>query len=141
MEQTEDGKEFIVQDGILFDPSISEASRNLVHRVGNEIRISQSTKQGYIVAEHGDGVNLAFPTSKSRRGRVIKQKSSTVDCACNICVLQCSMIRRFTVRELERLQTLPDGYTEGFSRAAAQKAIGNGWTVDVIAHIFKGLRV
>lgn len=140
LEQTENEKEFIVQNGILFDPSISEASRNLVQRINGEIRISQSTKQGYIVANHGDGVNLAFPTSKSRRGRVIKQKSSTVDCACNICVLQDSMIRRFTVRELERLQTLPDGYTEGFSRAAAQKAIGNGWTVDVIAHIFKGLK-
>lgn len=140
LEQPKDGKEFIACNGVLFDSSISEASRKLVQRVGDEIRISQSTKQGFIVAENGDGVNLAFPTSKSRRGRVIKQKSSTVDCACNICVLQDSVIRRFTIRELERLQTLPDGYTEGFSRAVAQKAIGNGWTVDVIAHIFSELK-
>lgn len=41
--------------------------------------------------------------------------------------------------ECERLQTLPDNYTEGVSNSQRYKAIGNGWTVDVIAHIFKGL--
>ena len=42
----------------------------------------------------------------------------------------------------ERLQTLPDGYTdvEGVSNQMRYEAIGNGWTVDVIAHIFKGLK-
>lgn len=37
--------------------------------------------------------------------------------------------------ECERLQTLPDGYTEGVSRTQRYKSISNGWTVDVIAHI------
>lgn len=41
--------------------------------------------------------------------------------------------------ECERLQTLPDNYTEGVSSTQRYKAIGNGWTVDVIAHIFKSL--
>ena len=126
---------FIYSEGIAFDPSISEASRKLVKRIDGEIRVSQSVKCGYITAQEGDGINLQFPTSKTRRGRVIKQKSSTVDCACDICVLHDGAIRRFTTRELERLQTLPDGYTEGFPKGIAQKAIGNGWTVDVIAHI------
>lgn len=130
---------FIEHEGLLFSPTISEASRNLVRVVDGEIRISQDVKQGYIVAENGDGVNISFPTSKSRRGRVIKQKSSTVDCVCNICVLHNGVIRRLTTRELERLQTLPDGYTDGFTPGVAQKAIGNGWTVDVLAHIFSGL--
>ena len=39
----------------------------------------------------------------------------------------------------ERLQTLPDNYTEGVSNTQRYKAIGNGWTVDLIAHIFKHL--
>lgn len=39
--------------------------------------------------------------------------------------------------ECERLQTLPDNYTEGISNTQRYKCIGNGWTVDVIAHIFK----
>ena len=127
---------YIKHEGLWFDPSISEASRNLVKCVDGQIRVSQTVKCGYITAQEGDGINLSFPTSKSRRGRVIKQKSSTVDCACNICVLHDGAIRRFTTTELERLQTLPDGYTKGFPKSVAQKAIGNGWTVDVIAHIF-----
>lgn len=43
--------------------------------------------------------------------------------------------RNYTRREYERLQTLPDGYTDAVSETQAKKAIGNGWTVDVIAHI------
>ena len=37
--------------------------------------------------------------------------------------------------EAERLQTLPDNYTEGISNSQRYKCLGNGWTVDVIAHI------
>lgn len=47
--------------------------------------------------------------------------------------------RDFTNLECERLQTLPDGYTEGISETQRRKAIGNGWTVDVIAHILRGI--
>lgn len=130
---------FIEHEGILFDPSISENSRELVYREGGEVRVRQTVKCGYIVAEEGDGVNLSFPTSKSRRGRVIKQKSSTLDTSCNICVYTNGIIRRFTITELERLQTLPDGYTAKVDDRSRIKAIGNGWTVDVIAHILKNM--
>lgn len=40
----------------------------------------------------------------------------------------------------EKLQTLPVGYTEGISDRQRFKCLGNGWTVDVIAHIFTGLK-
>lgn len=49
------------------------------------------------------------------------------------------IIRKLTPVECERLQTLPDGYTSGVSNTQRYKCIGNGWTVDVIAHILKGL--
>ena len=51
-------------------------------------------------------------------------------------------IREFTPIEAERLQTLPDDYTfvSGIKNKERYEALGNGWTVDVIAHIFKGLR-
>ena len=39
--------------------------------------------------------------------------------------------------EMERLQTLPDNYTEGVSNTQRKKMLGNGWTVDVISHILK----
>lgn len=47
--------------------------------------------------------------------------------------------RKLTVLECERLQTVPDGYTEGVSNSQRYKMLGNGWTVDVIAHLFKYL--
>lgn len=43
--------------------------------------------------------------------------------------------------EAERYQTLPDNYTEGIPKTRRFEAIGNGWTVDVIAHIFKNLKI
>lgn len=45
------------------------------------------------------------------------------------------LIRKLTPIECERLQTLPDGYTGGISNTQRYKCLGNGWTVDVIAHI------
>jgi len=44
--------------------------------------------------------------------------------------------RRYSTIECERLQTLSDGYTEGVSNSQRYKMLGNGWTVDVIAHLF-----
>jgi len=47
--------------------------------------------------------------------------------------------RKLTVIEVCRLQTLPDDYCKSVSKSKAYFALGNGWTVDVIAHIFKGI--
>jgi DNA (cytosine-5)-methyltransferase 3A len=47
--------------------------------------------------------------------------------------------RKVTPLEYERLQTVPDGYTASMSDSQRYKMLGNGWTVDVIAHIFKGI--
>ena len=48
--------------------------------------------------------------------------------------------RKFTAVECEKLQTVPEGYTDSLSENARIKMLGNGWTVDVIAHIFEGLK-
>jgi DNA (cytosine-5)-methyltransferase 3A len=48
--------------------------------------------------------------------------------------------RKLTPLECERLQTLPDNYTDSVSNTQRYKMIGNGWTVDVIAHILKGIK-
>lgn len=133
-------KDDIKVNGVWFDGSFSDSSMKLVSNWNGEIRVSQSTIQGYIVAEDGDGVNLSFPTSKSRRGRVIKGKTNTLDTQCNIGVYYDNFIRRLNIDELERLQTLPEGYTEIANERDAKKAIGNGWTVDVIAHILSYLK-
>lgn len=49
-------------------------------------------------------------------------------------------LRYFNQVELERLQTVPEGYTKNLTRNQAACLLGDGWTVDVIAHIFKGLK-
>ena len=48
--------------------------------------------------------------------------------------------RHLTPVEYERMQTLPDNYTFGVHNRERYKALGNGWTVDVIAHIFTYLK-
>lgn len=48
--------------------------------------------------------------------------------------------RKLTPLEYERLQTLPDNYTAGLSDGRRYTAVGNGWTVDVIAHLLSGLK-
>ena len=47
--------------------------------------------------------------------------------------------RGLTPIECERLQTLPDNYTEGHAKTHRYKMLGNGWTVDVIAQILSGI--
>lgn len=126
--------------GLLVDKQLSDKELLLIDVVNGEVRIKQATKQGYKVANNGDGINLSFPTSKTRRGRVINQKTGTLDKSCNVCVYYDGIIRKLTINELELLQTLPINYTEGVSEIHRKNAIGNGWTVDIIAHILKSLK-
>lgn len=51
-----------------------------------------------------------------------------------------SGFRRLSPLECERLQTVPDGYTDYVSDTQRYKTLGNGWTVNVISHIFDGLK-
>jgi len=55
-------------------------------------------------------------------------------------VLQYGKCRKLTPLEYEKLQTVPLGYTEGVADSHRYNMLGDGWTVDVIAHIFKGLK-
>ena len=55
-------------------------------------------------------------------------------------VYQNGKCRKLMPIEYERLQTLPDNYTNCVSDSRRYSVIGNGWTIDVIAHIFKGIK-
>ena len=50
--------------------------------------------------------------------------------------------RKFSLYEMEKLQTLPLGYTQvsGVSECRAKSCIGNAWTVDIIAHILSFIK-
>ena len=49
--------------------------------------------------------------------------------------------RKLTPLECERLQTVPDNYTASVSNTQRYKMLGNGWTVEVIAHILKNIEL
>jgi len=57
----------------------------------------------------------------------------------NNLLLNEGFVRKLIPIECERLQTVPDGYTSVVSDTQRYKALGNGWTVDIISHIFKSM--
>lgn len=63
----------------------------------------------------------------------------TVDSFLNWTIDKDYFCRKLTITECERLQTVPDNYTNHVSNTQRYKMLGNGWTVDVIAHIFKSM--
>ena len=135
------------------------------------MQVNEATKLGYTVIQPGECVDLAMPQSKTRRGRAMKDKTNCLTTSCEFyeyCgtidapIYQvrggmitvkgqeypiklrdgCYIIRKLTVRECMRLQTVPETYAFPVSPSQAYKMLGNGWTVDVIAHImghFEGL--
>ena len=64
----------------------------------------------------------------------------TVDSFLNWVIDSDYFCRKLTTIECERLQTVPDNYTSCVSNTQRYKMLGNGWTVDVIAHIFRQWR-
>ena len=103
------------------------------------VMINEATKKGYAVAEEGDSINAAVPTSKTRRGRVGKKIAQTLDTGMQQHTLQRSVIRRLTPTECERLQGFPDGWTEGISDTQRYKCLGNAVTTNVITGIINRL--
>lgn len=81
------------------------------------------------IIESADGKQ--FPVYEVRNGLItIKEKQYPIKLANGFYV-----IRKLTVRECMRLQTVPEWYEFPVSDTQAYKMLGNGWTVDVIAHI------
>jgi len=74
----------------------------------------------------------------------LKFKSNTLLCDGNggnlvKKIFQYGKVRKLMPIEYERIQTLPDNYTQGLSDSRRYSAIGNGWTVDIISHILSHL--
>jgi site-specific DNA-cytosine methylase len=103
-------------------------------------KVPEATKKGYVEIQPNEGVDLTFPNSKTRRGRRMEDKSNCLTATnYDYCWYNGLTFRKLTPIECERLQTFPDNWTEGISDTQRYKALGNSWTVDVVAHIFKNL--
>ena len=108
--------------------------------------IPEATKQGYVEAYDGDGVNLAVPSSKTRRGRVGKQMANTLDTGCQQGVVTNYRIRKLTPRECFRLMGVDDTDIDtiqaaGISNSQQYKMAGNSIVVDVLYHLFRKMFV
>jgi len=102
--------------------------------------IPEATKKGSVEVVNGNFIDVTFIKSKTRRGRLMANKSNCLTATkSNFCIVEKDWFRLLTPIECERLQTVPDNYTDGVSNSQRYKMLGNGWTVDVIAHIFKSL--
>lgn len=105
------------------------------------LRVKEATKKGYTEIYQGEGVDLSYPTSSTRRGRRMSGKIHTLmKSEAQYFLFDGEDIRYFTQIELERAQTLPEGYTSILTRNKAAGVIGDGWTVDVIAHILSFIK-
>ena len=128
------------------------------------LRVTEATAKGYTNILPGECVDLTMPNSKTRRGRAMREKANCLTTSCQY-YQYCGtldrpiyevrdgqitikgqqypiklmdgyyIIRKLTVRECMRLQTVPESFVFPVSDTQAYKMLGNGWTVDVIAHI------
>lgn len=77
--------------------------------------------------------------SQSQRVYSNLSKVGCLDTAVIPKVFDSSLVRKLTPQECEQLQTVPIDYTKCVTDGQRYKMLGNGWTVDVIAHIFKNM--
>jgi len=110
----------------------------LIYEENNELRCKTNTLNGYEVITENDCINLAFPTSTTRRGRITKGKSP-----CLTKVIEPLYSYKdgivITVNKIEmcRLQGFPDDYCDILTTAKAGSLLGDGWTLPIIEHIFR----
>ncbi|HEO7923656.1 TPA: DNA cytosine methyltransferase [Streptococcus agalactiae] len=110
---------------------------------GIKILIKNATKKGYLIAKDGDGIDTAYPDSKTRRGRVQKSMAHTITTDDSKAVLENYRIRKLTPKECWRLMGCSD---EDFHKAEQvnsnsqlYKQAGNAIVVDVLERIFGNL--
>ena len=104
------------------------------------IKVRNGTKQGYQLAEVGDSVDLSYPSSLTRRGRVGRGIAHNLSCSCQMGAVvwngRVVKIRRLTPKECFRLQGFSDDLFEKAkavnSDAQLYKQAGNGVTVTVV---------
>ena len=108
------------------------------------IAVREATKQGCALAERGDSVNVSYPTSKTRRGRVGKQVAQTLQAGevNQGVVMEDIRIRKLTEKECWRLQGFTDeqfykAKESGVSNSQLYKQSGNAITISVADAIIK----
>jgi DNA (cytosine-5)-methyltransferase 3A len=113
----------------------------LIYEFENELRVKTNTAKGYEVVTENDCLDLSYPTSTTRRGRVTKGKSPCLMQSSNLLYsYKDGMVRTLNKVEMCRLQGFPDDYCDILSTSKAGSLLGDGWTLPIIEHIFKFIK-
>ena len=120
----------------------SEGHLNIVYIENKEIRVKTNTVKGYDILTKNDCLNLAFPTSTTRGGRVTKGKSLALLQSNEplYCIDQ-EKVRLLNKSELCKLQGFPGDYCDILTRNQAASLLGDGWTLPVIEYILSFLKL
>lgn len=102
------------------------------------LQVREATEKGYIEVQPGECFDFENPNSKTRRGRKMEDKSNCLMAKETdfMHFTPQQRIRRLTPTECARLQTIPNWYKWACSDTQQYRMLGNGWTVEVIKHIF-----
>lgn len=113
-------------------PTLTSNSFEQNIKIGEPIRIGTASDiKGHDYNKRIYSTEGKSPTSNACSGGNLEPKVSSDG----------FVYRKLTPVECERLQTLPDNYTEGVSNTQRYKMLGNGWTKDVIAHLFSHMPI
>ena len=94
-------------------------------------------------SKNRDGTRVEWKTEKPQQSLELRkdEKANSLSSVYKDSLLSDGIsYRKLTPVECERLQTIPDNYTNYVSNTQRYKMIGNGWTVEVIRHIFKNMK-
>lgn len=145
------------------DQTLSKRRRTLVVE---PLRYPEATRKGFVEVQEGECLDVIAPNSQ-RRGRLMADKSNALTGSngfheymgtTNVYEVRDGqieirgrkypirlydgkyIIRKLTVRECMRLQTVPEWYDFScVSKTQAYKMLGNGWTVEVIVHLLRSI--
>lgn len=123
----------------------SPSGSSAVLKLETPVKVNVATKQGYEEANPGDYVNITYPGSKTKRGRVGNGVAHTLTCGDgNAVITENVRIRKLTPRECLRLMGWKDEQIDKIVAAKISgtqqyRQAGNGIVVQVLEAIFKAL--
>lgn len=132
------GKQPYQQNRVYDVNGISPALLSQMSCGTHAILVPEATKKGFAEINPGECFDFENPKSKTRRGRKMEDKSNCLMAKETDFMTYTNdyRVRRLTPTECKRLQTVPDWYDMSIvSDTQKYRMLGNGWTVDVIAHI------
>ena len=139
--------EDVVSSELYVEIPFDEPNADFIRISGSEVIVKEATRKGYATAVRGDSINLEFPNSKTRRGRVGRQTAQTLTTAPQQAVVvydgSSVRIRMLSAKECFRLMGFDDSDFEKAKAVVSDRQLykqaGNSIVVNVVQHILQAL--